>query len=234
VLKGDRDVTSNIDRDIEAEVRAFLRDRTPGLGFLGEEEGGSLLDAERSWILDPVDGTINLQHGVPLCAISLALVSGGEAEVAAIALPFLGHRYVSVRDGGAYVDGTKIAVSRTSSIEDALVSLDQFSYGAGTDEINALRLRLTQQMVPKVQRLRMLGASAIDLAWTAHGKLDACVLLGNKPWDTAAGVLIAREAGARVLDLDGSEQSISSRATIALVPGLEAEIMAMVTAAINS
>lgn len=233
VLKGDRDVTSNIDRGIESEVRAFLHDRTPGLGFLGEEEGGSLVDAERSLVLDPVDGTVNLQRGVPLCAVSLALVSGGAAEVAAIALPFLGIRYVAVRDGGAYVDGTKIAVSRTSAVADALISLDQFSYGAGADEINAMRLRLTQQMIPRVQRLRMLGASALDLAWTAHGKLDACVLLGNKPWDTAAGVLIAREAGARVLDLDGAEHSIKARATIAVTPGLESEILALVAAAAN-
>ena len=69
----------------------------------------------------------------------------------------------------------------------------------------------------------MLGASAIDLAWTAEGRLDACIMLGNKPWDTSAGVLIAREAGARVLDHDGSEHSQQSRSTIAVTPALEAD-----------
>jgi len=78
----------------------------------------------------------------------------------------------------------------------------------------------------------MLGASAIDLAWTAEGRLDACIMLGNKPWDTSAGVLIAREAGARVLDHDGSEHSQQSLSTIAVTPRLEAELMAAVQAAL--
>jgi myo-inositol-1(or 4)-monophosphatase len=78
----------------------------------------------------------------------------------------------------------------------------------------------------------MLGASAIDLAWTAEGHLDACILLGNNPWDTSAGVLIAREAGARVLDDDGSEHSPHSRSTIAVAPSLEADLMAAIRAAI--
>jgi Inositol monophosphatase family len=78
----------------------------------------------------------------------------------------------------------------------------------------------------------MLGASAIDLAWTAEGRPDACIMLGNKPWDTSAGVLIAREAGARVLDHDGSEHSQESESTIAVKPALEADLMAAVQAAL--
>jgi myo-inositol-1(or 4)-monophosphatase len=79
----------------------------------------------------------------------------------------------------------------------------------------------------------MLGASTIDLAWTAEGRLDACIMLGDKPWDTSAGVLIAREAGARVLDHDGSEHSRQSRSTIAVTPTLEADLMAAVQAALT-
>jgi myo-inositol-1(or 4)-monophosphatase len=76
----------------------------------------------------------------------------------------------------------------------------------------------------------MLGSSAIDLAWTAEGRLDACIQLGNKPWDTSAGVLIAREAGARVLDHDGSEHSEQSRSTIAVTPALDVGLMEAVRA----
>jgi myo-inositol-1(or 4)-monophosphatase len=76
----------------------------------------------------------------------------------------------------------------------------------------------------------MLGSSAIDLAWTAEGRLNACIQFGNKPWDTSAGVLIAREAGARVLDDDGSEHSQHSRSTIAVTPSLEVDLMAAVQA----
>lgn len=79
----------------------------------------------------------------------------------------------------------------------------------------------------------MLGASSIDLAWTAHGRLDACIMLGNKPWDASAGVLIAREAGARVLDLHGANHTMDSSATIAVTPSLEHELMAAVRGALS-
>jgi fructose-1,6-bisphosphatase/inositol monophosphatase family enzyme len=97
---------------------------------------------------------------------------------------------------------------------------------------NRLSLRLTKRLTQDAQRVRILGASAIDLAWTAEGRLDACILLGNKPWDTSAGVLIAREAGARVLDHDDSEHSRQSHSTIAVTPGLETDLMAAVQAAL--
>jgi len=92
---------------------------------------------------------------------------------------------------------------------DALISIDQYAFGEDAERKNRWRLRLTERLAHDAQRVRMLGSSAIDLAWTAEGRLDACVQFGNKPWDTSAGVLIAREAGARVLDHDGSEHSHS-------------------------
>jgi myo-inositol-1(or 4)-monophosphatase len=94
-------------------------------------------------------------------------------------------------------------------------------------------LRLTERLAHDAQRVRMLGSSAIDLAWTAEGRLDACIQLGNKPWDTSAGVPIAREAGVRVLDHDGSEHSQESRSTIAVTPALETELMEAVHAALT-
>jgi myo-inositol-1(or 4)-monophosphatase len=113
----------------------------------------------------------------------------------------------------------------------ALISIDQYAFGEDAARKN--RLRLTERLARDAQRVRMLGASAIDLAWTAEGRLDACILLGNNPWDTSAGVLIAREAGARVLDDDGSEHSPQSRSTIAVTPSLEADPMTAVQAALT-
>jgi myo-inositol-1(or 4)-monophosphatase len=104
-------------------------------------------------------------------------------------------------------------------LADVLISIDQYAFGEDAERKN--RLRLTERLAHDAQRVRMLGASAIDLAWTAEGRLDACIMLGNKPWDTSAGVLIAREAGARMLDHDGSEHSQHSDSTIAVAPALE-------------
>lgn len=121
-------------------------------------------------------------------------------------------------------------MSGTARLTDALISIDQYTLGDGAAGTNRLRLQLTERLAKDAQRVRMLGTSAIDLAWTAEGRLDACVMLGNKLWDTSAGVLIAREAGARVIDLDGSEHSHRSQSTIAVTPALEADLMAAVQA----
>lgn len=231
-FKGDRDVTSDVDLTVEQHVRDTLRKKSPGVGFLGEEEGVSRPVGcdEPHWVLDPIDGTVNFIHGVPLCAVSLSLVSSDQTLIAVIDLPFLATQYSALRGGGAYVNDQRLCVSSTERLNAALISIDQFTFDEDAQHKNPMRRNLIKHLAPRVQRIRMLGASAIDLAWTAHGRLDACVILGNKRWDTSAGVLIAREAGARVLDLDGSDHSANSSATIAFTPGLEDELMAALRA----
>ena len=230
--KGDRDPASEVDVAVERFVRDFLHNKAPEVGFLGEEEGGDSSGHELLWMLDPIDGTVNFLHGFPLCAVSLSLCAADAVVAAVINLPFLGSQYTALLGQGAYADGKRLHVSRTSTLPDALVSIDQYAFGEDAERKNRLRLRLTERLAHDAQRVRMLGASAIDLAWTAEGRLDACIMLGNKPWDTSAGVLVAREAGARVLDHDGTEHSRQSQSTIAVTPLLEAELMAAVHAAL--
>src|SRR5215204_6746731 len=230
--KGDRDPTSEVDLAVERSVRDFLHNKTPEVEFLGEEEGGQSAGHGLLWMLDPIDGTVNFLHGFPLCAVSLSLFAENTVVAAVIHLPFIGSQYTALLGQGAYADGKRLRVSETSTLADALISIDQYAFGQDAERKNRLRLRLTERLAHDAQRVRMLGASAIDLAWTAEGRLDACIMLGNKPWDTSAGVLIAREAGARVLDDDGSQHSQQSRSTIAVTPGLEAELMAAIQAAL--
>jgi myo-inositol-1(or 4)-monophosphatase len=230
--KGDRDPASEVDLAVERFVRDFLHNKTPEIGFLGEEEGGDSTGHELLWLLDPIDGTVNFLHGFPLCAVSLSLCDASTVVAAVIELPFIGSQYTALIGQGAYADGKRVHVSKTSALADALISIDQYAFGEDAERKNRLRLRLTERLAHDAQRVRVLGASAIDLAWTAEGRLDACIMLGNKPWDTSAGVLIAREAGARVLDHNGSEHSQESDSTIAVTPALEADLMAAVQAAL--
>jgi myo-inositol-1(or 4)-monophosphatase len=230
--KGDRDPASEVDLAVERFVRDFLYNKTPGIGFLGEEEGGNSSGHQFLWILDPIDGTVNFLHGFPLCAVSLSLCYANTVVAAVIDLPFIGTQYTALLGQGAYADNQRLRVSQTSTLANALISIDQYAFGDDAEHKNRLRLRLTERLAHDAQRVRMLGASAIDLAWTAEGRLDACIMLGNKPWDTSAGVLIAREAGARVLDHDSSEHSQQSLSTIAVTPALEADLMAAVRAAL--
>jgi myo-inositol-1(or 4)-monophosphatase len=231
--KGDRDLTSDVDIAVEKFVRDFLHQHTPDLGFLGEESGGTDRTDGLRWVLDPVDGTINFIHGLPLCAVSLSLLKDDSAIVGVIDMPFLGTQYCALINHGSYVKNQRLHVSVTHALNAALVSIDQYTFGTGSEYINLIRRRLVEHLAPRAQRVRMLGASSIDLAWTAHGRLDACIMLGNKPWDTSAGVLIAREAGARVLDLHGANHAMDSSATIAVTPSLEHELMAAVRGAIT-
>jgi len=231
--KGDRDVTSDVDYAVEKLIRDLLHKHTPSAGFLGEEEGGGDPGKGLHWVFDPIDGTVNFIHGVPLCAVSLSLIHNGEAFAAVIDLPFLDTQYSALRGHGSYANNERLRVSATPELDAALVSIDQYTFGEDAQRKNHARHRLVKHLSSHVQRLRMLGTSAIDLAWTAQGRLDACIMLGNKPWDTSAGVLIAQEAGARVLDLDGSAHSTESSATIAVNPALEYDLMSVVRRALG-
>jgi myo-inositol-1(or 4)-monophosphatase len=224
--KGERDMVTDVDVAVEEAVRDFLARETPEIGLLGEEHGRTGPGGDALWwALDPVDGTANFARGIPLCAVSLGLVSGDRSVVAAIDLPFLDVAYSAVKDGGAYRGSERIRCSPVSSIPEAVVSIGDFAVGPDAAPKNRVRLALLSRLGARAQRIRMLGTAAIDLAWVAQGKLDATVILANQPWDTTAGVLLVREAGGVVLDQDDTDHTVGSAATIALTPGIRTEVI---------
>ncbi|GAA4536779.1 inositol monophosphatase family protein [Amycolatopsis samaneae] len=222
--KGDRDMVTDVDLAVEDAVRDLLGRETPGIPVVGEERGGRAADG-LWWTLDPVDGTANFARGIPLCAVSLALVDGSRSVVATISAPFLDVEYSAVDGHGAWAGEQRLRCSAVSEIGDAVISLGDFAVGDDVDR-NRVRLGLLREFGARAQRVRMIGTSAIDLAWVAHGRLDATLNLSNHPWDTMAGVLLVREAGGLVLDEDDTGHSADSTATIALSPGLRDEVMA--------
>lgn len=223
--KGDRDMATEVDFEIEHRVRAFLQEATPEIGFLGEEEGQQGDDTELLWTLDPIDGTANFVHGIPMCGTSLGLVKDDRPVLGVIDLPFLGTRYTAADGLGAYANDEAITVSKTEDLAQAVAAIGDYAVGDGAEQRNVLRLGVTRQLAVHAQRIRMHGSAATDLAWLAHGKIDALITLSNKPWDMAAGVIIAREAGASVVDKDGSPHNVHSQATIATTPGLVAAVL---------
>ncbi len=232
--KTDRDLVSDVDLAIERAIRAQLDAETPGIGFLGEEEGRTgNSDGEWLWTLDPIDGAANFAHGLPMCATSLALLHHGRAVLAVIDTPFLRSRYHAIDGQGAYTGRTRLAVSSTTELRDAVVAIGDYAVGDNADRKNQLRLAMTLQLAPRVHRIRMLGTAALDLVWVAAGRLDASVTLGNHPWDTAAGVLIAREAGATVVDTTGTRHDINSDAAIAAPAPLVEQLIPLIQAADN-
>ncbi|GAA1395148.1 inositol monophosphatase family protein [Pseudonocardia kongjuensis] len=223
-LKSDRDIASEVDYAVENQLREFLANETPHIGFLGEEEGESD-DRETLWVLDPVDGTANFVRGLPLYAVSLALVEDGQPVVGLISLPAISLHYTATQHGGARCNGETIRSRPTASLQDAMVSLGDYAVGDDATEKNVDRLAITSRLAERVERIRMVGSAAADLAWVAHGKLDATVILANKPWDTAAGSLLVREAGALVVDRHGEPHSLTSTSTVALSPELYGDLL---------
>jgi len=227
-FKAERDPVTDVDLYVEQSVRELLRRRAPEIGFHGEETASHTLDHDLSWVLDPIDGTANFTHGIPLVAVSLALVRRGVTEVGVIDLPMLDARYHGVLGRGAERDGQKIHASSCSRLPDAIVSIGDYAVGADAAHQNRLRFAITEQLAARALRVRMLGSAAIDLAWLAEGWLDASITLLNNPWDMTAGVIVAREAGAQVVDQDGSQYTFDSAATIAVAPELLREIIDLI------
>lgn len=223
--KGDRDYVTELDVRIQHEIRDFLARATPDIDFLGEEEGGGTIDesADYVWALDPIDGTSNFAHGIPLCATSLALVHRGEPVVGVIVAPFLNLRYHATKGGGAYCNDKPIHASETTDLSRAIVSIGDYATGPRAAEKNRRRFAVTKALAENVERVRMFGAASLDLAWVAEGRTDACVILSNKPWDTAAGVLLTREASAFVTDTFGQAHLSSSEGTVATTPRLHSQ-----------
>jgi myo-inositol-1(or 4)-monophosphatase len=230
--KSDRDLVSDVDLAIERAIRSYLEQATPTIGFLGEEEGQTGDGASGwLWTLDPIDGTSNYAHGIPLCAISLALLDEGRPVLAVIDAPFLGERYHAVEGQGAFSGTRRLAASSTSRLHDAIIAIGDYATGDGADRKNELRLAATVQLTSRVHRIRMIGTAALDLAWLAEGRLDASITFANNTWDSAAGVLLAREAGAHVTDANGTPHTINSDATIATAPALTGQLLALLQSA---
>lgn len=229
--KGDRDAASDVDYAVERVLRTFLTDRTPEVGFLGEEEGASGTRGGLIWAADPVDGTMNFLHDLPLCAVSLGLVEDDRPVVGAVRMPFLGLAYSAAHGRGAHSGARRLHVSPTAELRDAIVAIGDYAVGHDAVRKNRMRLAMSERLAARAQRVRMFGSAAVDLCWVAEGRLDASMMLSNKPWDTAAGVVIAREAGARVLDADGTDHTVRSSATIATNAYLADQVLEVVRAA---
>jgi myo-inositol-1(or 4)-monophosphatase len=229
--KGERDMASEADYAIERAVREFLTAETPEFAFIGEEDGTTGPQGDWAWILDPIDGTVNYLHGSPLCAVSLALVCRSRPVLGIIDAPRLNCHFTAVEGGGAWEGDTRIGVSTVTRIEDAVVAIGDYAVGVNAQRKNDIRIRLTSMLAATAQRVRMHGTAAIDLAFLAAGKIDATITMGNNAWDMSAGVVIAREAGALVVDADGSEHNMASSITIGCTAGISERILAIVAEA---
>lgn len=194
------DVVTAADREVEELIRARIEAARPHDAILGEEGGATGGSSGVTWVVDPIDGTVNYLYGVPHYAISIAVVEGdpdpaGWTSLAGVVVnPAIGEVYTASRGGGAHLGGSPIRVADPVPLEQALIGTG-FSYDA---ERRARQGEVIARLVPKVRDLRRFGTASLDLTSVACGRLNAFYESELNPWDLGAGELIAREAGAVV------------------------------------
>jgi myo-inositol-1(or 4)-monophosphatase len=202
-LKGPGNFVTAADRRAEETVREELAKARPAYGFLGEE-GGAREGTDRShrWIVDPLDGTTNFLHGIPHFAVSIALERDGAIVAGLVYNPANEELFIAERGKGAFLNDQRIRVAARRRLADAIVACGLPHYGRGDLALARNEIAAAQQ---HFAGLRRYGAAALDLAWIAAGRLDAYWERDLSPWDLAAGLILVREAGGFVSDLDGGD-----------------------------
>jgi myo-inositol-1(or 4)-monophosphatase len=206
--KGPADFVSAADRRAEEVIKAELHRARPSYGFLMEESGETAgSDPQHRWIVDPLDGTTNFLHGIPQFAISIALERQGKLHAALVYDPLSDALFTAERGGGAFLNDRRLRVATRQNLADCVVSTGMPFKGHGD---YAGYLKELSLIMPEVAGIRRFGAAALDLAWVAAGRFDGFWERGLSPWDMAAGILLIREAGGYVTDLDGGEAMLES------------------------
>jgi len=202
--KGTIDLVTEVDIECEQMARALLAERCPDHDILAEEFGGDTTGrtpARHRWIFDPLDGTTNYAHGLPIYCSSLGLEIDGRIEVGAVYDPTRDELFTAVRGQGAHLNGAPLHVSATSALIDAML-VTGFPYDV--HRRGPELVRLFTAFLERSRAVRRLGSAALDLCYVAAGRFDGFWEQHLKPWDVAAGALIVEEAGGRVTGMDGA------------------------------
>jgi myo-inositol-1(or 4)-monophosphatase len=205
--KGRNDYVSEIDRAAEREIIDIVHKHYPEHAILAEESGRSG-DHEVVWIIDPLDGTTNFLHGFPVFAVSIAAQVRGQLEIGVIYDPMRQEVFTAARGAGAHLENHRMRVSKQRGLEGSLLST---GFPFRTDEPYADNyFAMFRTLTTLTAGIRRPGAASLDLAYVAAGRCDGFWELGLKPWDTAAGTLMIREAGGRVGTLGGDEYQLGA------------------------
>ncbi len=223
--KAENDFVTRADRESEAVIVAEILRRHPRHRILAEEGGALGGDGDCEWLIDPLDGTTNFLQGLPVFCVSVACRRGGEVLAAVVNDPQGGNLFAASAGGGATWNGRPMAASRAPGLAGAFLATGYpFRAHATLD----LYLDIFRDVFLQARAIRRCGAAALDLAYTAAGVYDGFFEFRLSPWDIGAGVLLVREAGGRVTDLDGGERFFSTGDVVAGGAAVQPALLAAV------
>lgn len=203
--KGEVDLVTQFDRKSQDLIIKSLLTRFPDFGILSEENISQNLNAPRRWIVDPLDGTTNFAHNLPIWAISVGLEIEKKIILGVVYDPTRRELFSALKGQGAYLNGKRIRVSKTGRLSQSLL-VTGFPYDVRQSKDN--NLNHFNNFAVRAQAVRRLGSAALDLCYTACGRFDGYWEMKLSPWDQAAGSLILEEAGGRITDFKGKKFSI--------------------------
>jgi myo-inositol-1(or 4)-monophosphatase len=226
--KGPADFVTNADSRTERLLIEELSRARPGYGFLVEESGAiEGKDKTHRFIIDPIDGTTNFLHGIPQFSISIGLEREGHIVSALVFNPVTDEMYVAEKGHGAYLNDRRLRVAARTKLPDILVASGApFMGKEGRDEF----LAELNSVVASTAGMRRFGSAALDLAWVASGRFDAFWERNLKPWDIAAGILLVREAGGVVSDLNGRDAMLEGGQVLASNETLHRQLLDLLRA----
>ena len=226
VSKRGDDFATKVDLAIERQVVDALVSAT-GIPVHGEEFGGADVDSPWVWILDPVDGTFNYAAGSPMAAILLGLLHDGDPVAGLTWLPFMNERYAAVAGGPVMKNGVPQPPLARGELTESIIGVGTFNADSRGRFPGRYRLAVLEELSRVSSRMRMHGATGIDLAYVADGVLGGSISFGDHVWDHAAGVALVRAAGGVVTTLAGDEWKPDSRSALAAAPGVHAQLLEM-------
>jgi myo-inositol-1(or 4)-monophosphatase len=228
--KGVIDLVTEIDLEVERMFRALIAERFPTHDVLAEEMGQTREGASHRWVFDPLDGTTNYAHGIPIFCATVALEIDGVPTVAAVYDPNRRELFTAERGVGAWLNGSPLRVSApTTLLESVLVT--GFPYDIREPQRMRQIVGLFTAFLAQARAVRRLGSAAIDLCWVAAGRMEGFWEQALKPWDVMGGALIVEEAGGRVSNLDGSPWNAHRGNVLASNGHVHEEMLAVIRSA---
>jgi len=207
-----RNLVSEIDKGAEERIISIIRRHYPGHAILAEESGPSGATSEYTWIIDPLDGTTNFLHGVPIFNVSIGIERKGEIVTGVVYDPNHDVLFTAEKGGGAYVNGNRMKVSGSTELINSLV-VTGFPYDLAENPGHTVEDFV--KFLMEARGVRRLGSAAIDLAYIAAGRFDGYWEVSLNPWDMAAGILLVTEAGGTVSDYAGARLDIYRKRIVA-------------------
>lgn len=223
--EGINNLVTEVDKHSEKKIIEIIRKHYPTHSIISEEIGELIQDSPYQWIIDPIDGTVNFAHGIPLCCVSIGIKHNDDLLLGTVYNPMMNELFFAEKGKGAYLNDKPISVSQKSDFRKACL-VTGFPYK--WPESREHPIRVFERFIMEGLPVRRLGSAAIDLCWVACGRFDGFWEYNLSSWDVAAGYLIVQEAGGRITNFEGSPYSVFDKETLATNGHIHEEMLRLI------